>query len=194
MPDGLFDRPALAPKRARLLELLRTRAYAKREVILSSGAKSDFYIDCKQVTLDAEGAVLCGELIHAVIEHVAPRAMAVGGLTMGADPLATASSIASFRAGQPRPAFLVRKEPKGHGTNQWVESPAIPQGSPVAIVEDVVTTGASTLKAIERVRLAGFEVACAIALVDRSEGGSGTVSRVLGEAPLVTLFMRRDFL
>src|SRR5580692_3712416 len=138
--------------RARLLELLRTRAFAEREVVLSSGAKSSFYIDCKQVSLDAEGAALIGELFHATIETVAPQAVAVGGLTLGADPLATATSVIGFLHNKPRAAFIVRKEPKGHGTGQWIESPGLPAGSPVVIVEDVVTTGGSTLRAIERAR------------------------------------------
>lgn len=187
----LLERPGLAPRRARLLELLRTRAFAEREVTLSSGARSNFYIDCKQVSLDAEGACLIGELFHAVIEEVAPRAAAVGGLTLGADPLATATSIAGWRAGRPRSAFLVRKEPKGHGTNQWVESPRLPQGAEVVILEDVVTTGAATLKAIERARAAGLVVVHALAIVDRLEGGREAVTK---EAPLTALFTRRDFL
>ena len=159
--------------------------------MLSSGLKSNFYIDCKQVSLDAEGAALIGELFHHMIEEVAPRAIAVGGLTLGADPLATATSIASFQAGHPRQAFLVRKEPKGHGTNQWVESTKLPAGAEVVILEDVVTTGASTLRAIERARLAGFTVLHAIGLVDRLEGGR---EAVVAETPMTTLFTRRDFL
>ena len=189
--NALFDQPALAAKYTRLLELLRTRAFAEREVTLSSGLKSNFYIDCKQVSLDAEGAMLIGELFHAVIEHVAPRAVAVGGLTLGADPLATATSILSFQAGNPRAAFLVRKEPKGHGTNQWVESTQLAAGSPVVILEDVVTTGAATLKAIERAKLAGLEVIHALAIVDRLEGGREAVER---QVPLTTLFTRKSFL
>jgi orotate phosphoribosyltransferase len=187
----LLDRPGFATRRTRLLELLRTRAFAEREVTLSSGAKSSFYIDCKQVSLDAEGACLVGELFHAVIEEVAPQAVAVGGLTLGADPLATATSIAGWHAGHPRSAFLVRKEPKGHGTNQWVESASLPPGAEVVVLEDVVTTGAATLKAIERARLAGLVVVHALAIVDRLEGGRDAVER---ETPLVALFTRRDFL
>src|SRR5688572_8460174 len=113
---------ASAEPRDRLLELLRTLAFAEREVTLSSGKKSNFYIDCKQVSLDAEGAWLIGQLFHRTIEELAPTAEGVGGLTLGADPLATATSIASFHAGNPRAAFIVRKEPKGHGTGQWIES------------------------------------------------------------------------
>lgn len=189
--QSLPDRPALSVKRERLLELLRSRAFQEREVVLSSGRTSNFYIDCKQVSLDAEGATLIGELFHAVIEEVAPQALAVGGLTLGADPLATATSVVSFLAGHPRAAFLVRKEPKGHGTNQWLESTRLPAGAEVVVVEDVVTTGAATLKAIERARLAGLRVVHALGLVDRLEGGREAVTR---EVPLTTLFTRRDFL
>jgi len=178
-------------KRARLLELLRTRSFQEREVILSSGLKSNFYIDCKQVSLDAEGAALIGALFHETIEAVAPEAVAVGGLTLGADPLATATSVLSFQSGRPRAAFIVRKEPKGHGTGQWIESTKLPAGAKVVILEDVVTTGASTLKAIERARLAGFTVLHALSLVDRLEGGREAVE---AECPLTTLFTRRDFL
>jgi orotate phosphoribosyltransferase len=174
------------------LQLLRERAFAEREVTLSSGLKSNFYIDCKQVSLDAEGACLIGELIHDTIEQVAPDAIAVGGLTLGADPLATATSIASFRAGRPRSAFLVRKESKGHGTGQWLESVPLAAGAKVVVLEDVVTTGASALKAIERARGAGLVVVHAIGLVDRLEGGREAIAAA--DVPLATLFTRRDFL
>ncbi|MGN6110168.1 MAG: orotate phosphoribosyltransferase [Kofleriaceae bacterium] len=187
----LLEQPDFSTRRARLLELLRTRAFAEREVTLSSGLKSNFYIDCKQVSLDAEGAMLIGELFHAVVEQVAPGAVAVGGLTLGADPLATATSIASFRHGHARGAFIVRKEPKGHGTNQWIESAGIAPGSEVVVLEDVVTTGAATLKAIERARGAGLVVVHAVALVDRLEGGREAVTQ---HTSLTTLFTRRDFL
>jgi orotate phosphoribosyltransferase len=187
----LLDRPGFVTKRARLLELLRTHAFQEREVTLSSGLKSSFYIDCKQVSFDAEGAALIGELFHMLIEELAPSAVAVGGLTLGADPLATATSVLGFQAGRPRATFIVRKEPKGHGTNQWVESTKLPAGAPVVILEDVVTTGASTLRAIERSRAAGFTVLHAIGLVDRMEGGREAVT---AQAPLTTLFTKRDFL
>ena len=114
------SQPSFVTKRTRLLELLRARAFEQREVTLSSGLKSNFYIDTKKVSLDAEGASLIGELFYMLVEQNAPTAVAVGGLTLGADPLATATSIASWNAGHPRGAFIVRKEPKGHGTNQWI--------------------------------------------------------------------------
>ena len=189
--QSLPDRSALSVKRERLLELLRSLAFQEREVVLSSGRTSNFYLECKQVSLDPEGATLIGELFHAAIEEVAPQALAVGGLTLGADPLATATSVVSFLAGRPRAAFLVRKEPKGHGTNQWLESTRLPAGAEVVVVEDVITTGAATLKAVERARLAGLRVVHALGLVDRLEGGREAVTR---EVPLTTLFTRRDFL
>ena len=186
----LFD-PALAPQRDRLLALLTERAYQKREVVLSSGLRSDFYIDCKQVTLSAEGHFLIGQLFRAIIDRVAPEAEAVGGLTMGADPLASATSLMSFLAGRPLPAFLVRKEPKGHGTGQWLEGDGnLRPGMPVVILEDVVTTGASTLRAVERARAAGLDVVHALALVDREEGGRTAVT---AEVPMTALFRRGDF-
>lgn len=181
-----------AKQHDRLLALLRELAFAEREVTLSSGLKSNFYIDCKQVTLHPEGAFLVGALVHAVVNQVAPEAVAVGGLTLGADPIATAASIASFVANRPRAAFIVRKEPKGHGTGQWIEcSKIVPPHSAVVVVEDVVTTGAATIKAIERVVAAEHRVLHAVGLVDRLEGGRDAVT---AHAPLTTLYTRKDFL
>jgi orotate phosphoribosyltransferase len=190
--EALSSTPIYAQQRSRLLELLRALSFQEREVTLSSGLKSNFYIDCKQVTLDAEGHFLIGQLFRAVIEAIAPQARGVGGLTLGADPLASAVATMSFLAGRPLHAFIVRKEPKGHGTGQWLEQPGrLDPGAPVVIVEDVVTTGASTLRAIERARGAGFDVVHVVALVDRLEGGRAAVE---AHAPLTTLFTRKDFL
>jgi orotate phosphoribosyltransferase len=182
--------PGLEPQRERLLDLLRRFAYERRAVTLSSGRTSDFYIDCKRVTLAAEGHFLVGQLLRAAIDRVAPAAEAVGGLTLGADPLVSATSFASFVAGRPLTGFLVRKEPKGHGTGQWLEGPALRPGTPAVILEDVITTGASTLRAIERSRAAELAILHVVALVDREEGGREAVA---GQAPVSTLFTRRDF-
>jgi orotate phosphoribosyltransferase len=188
----LLADPLLARQHHRLLELLRSLAFQEREVVLSSGARSTFYIDCKQVSLHAEGQFLIGQLLRALIAEVAPSARGVGGLTLGADPLATAVSVMSFLAARPLHAFLVRKEPKGHGTGQWLEHPAaIAPGTPVVVLEDVITTGASTIKAIERARGAGLEVLHVVALVDRLEGGREAVT---AHAPVTALYTRKDFL
>src|SRR5262249_18152997 len=152
--------------RARLLELLTQLSFERRKVTLSSGKESDFYIDCKRTALTAEGHFLIGRLLFAEIRAQSPEVRAIGGLTLGADPLASAVSLTSYLGGHPLPAFLIRKEPKGHGTGQWIEGRSLLQpGWPVAVLEDVVTTGASTLKAIERAELEGLQVAHAFALV-----------------------------
>src|SRR5689334_20811568 len=138
--DSAFQR-----QRMRLLDLLRTLSFERRTVMLSSGKSRVFYMDSKQTALSAEGHFLIGQLFLALIEREAPQLEAVGGLTMGADPLASATSLVSFVAGRPRTAFYVRKEPKGHGTGQWIEGARnLRPHMPVAILEDVITTGAST--------------------------------------------------
>ena len=177
--------------RDQLLALLRELAFEEREVTLSSGLKSNFYIDCKKVTLRAEGHHLVGRVVFAEIQRVAPQARAVGGLTLGADPIASAVSLQSFISGDPVDAFIIRKESKGHGTDQWIEgADHLPRNSPVVVVEDVVTTGASTLRAVERARAAGLDVVHVVALVDRQEGGRQAVERVV---PLTALFCQQDF-
>jgi orotate phosphoribosyltransferase len=177
--------------RARLFELLRTLAYEEREVILSSGLKSNFYIDCKQAVLSSEGHFLVGWLFSKLIGERAPDVEAVGGLTMGADPLASAVATVSYLGPKPLTAFYVRKEAKGHGTAQWIEGRKLLRpGMPVAILEDVVTTGGSALKAVARAREFGLDVRLIVGLVDREEGGREVLEK---EAPLVTLFRRAEF-
>jgi orotate phosphoribosyltransferase len=179
-------------ERNRLLELLTQLAYEKRKVVLSSGKESDFYIDTKQASLTAEGHYLVGRLVLAEIRAHFGDVQAVGGMTMGADPIASAVSLTSWLQASPLPAFYVRKEPKGHGTNQWVEGKkGLPSPAQVVVVEDVVTTGASTLKAIERCRQEGLHVLGVVALVDREEGGREAVEAA--GVQLRSLFVRSDF-
>lgn len=192
MSHPFFDDPITSHQRGRLQELLTELSFQEREVVLSSGKKSNFYIDCKQTTLHAEGSFLCGQLLFRAIARAAPKARAVGGLTLGADPMVTAVAHTSFAAGHPMHAFIVRKEPKGHGTGQWLEGFGnLHPGMPVVILEDVITTGASTLRAVERARSAELDVIHVIALVDRDEGGRDAVT---AEAPLTALFTRHDFM
>lgn len=179
--------------RERLLELLRRLSFERRKVVLSSGRESDFYIDCKRTVLTAEGHYLAGRLLFRAIREMCPKAVGVGGLTLGADPLASAVSLTSWLEGQPLSAFIVRKEPKGHGTGQWIEGrSALPDGALVAIVEDVITTGASTLKAIERAKAERLTVCGVFALVDREEGGREAIEAA-GHR-VYALFTRRDFI
>lgn len=183
---------ALEADRRRLLAMLTERSYAKKKVILSSGRESDFYVDCKKTVLTAEGHWLVGKLMFAEVRARFPTAEGVGGLTMGADPLASAVSLVSFLGQAPLQAFLVRKEPKGHGTGQWIEGlSSLSAGAKVVIVEDVVTTGASTIKAIERARAEGLVPVGAITLVDRQEGGREPIEAT--GVPVISLFARSDF-
>lgn len=181
--------------RGRLFELLRQRAYREGSVTLASGRTSDFYIDCKQVTLDAEGAWHVGVCLEARVQRYAlahgPVA-AVGGLTLGADPLATAVALVGHVQGRGRPAFIVRKNPKGHGTGRHLEgTEALPAASELVVLEDVVTTGGSALEAVRRVREAGFKVRKVLGLVDRQEGGKEAIKRE--GLDLETVFVRTDF-
>ena len=183
---------ALEADRRRLLAMLTERSYAKKKIVLSSGRESDFYIDCKKTVLTAEGHWLVGTLMFAGIRARFPTAVGVGGLTMGADPLASAVSLVSFLGQAPLQAFLVRKEAKGHGTGQWIEGlSSLPAGAPVVIIEDVITTGGSTIKAIERARAEGLHPVGAFTVVDRQEGGREAIEAT--GVPVLTLFSRSDF-
>lgn len=184
----------------RLLELLQTQAYEKRKVVLSSGKESDFYIDCRRVVLTAEGHFLVGNVLTQAIWELAPSAVAVGGLSMGADPLASATATISHIAAartiddniRPLDAFYVRKEAKGHGTAQYLEGALhLAKGAEVVIVEDVITTGRSCMLAVERAFDYGLKPIRIFALVDRCEGGREIIERKL---PLTALFQRGDFL
>jgi orotate phosphoribosyltransferase len=179
--------------RDRLLALLRTLSFERRKVTLASGKESDFYVDCKRTALTAEGHVLIGRLLFDRVRRAKPLVRGVGGLTLGADPIASAVALTSFLEGEPVDAFIVRKEPKGHGTGQWIEGrKTIPDGSRVAVIEDVVTTGGSALKAIERCRAENLEVVACYALVDRLEGGREAIEA--SGVPIESLFTRRDFI
>jgi len=154
--------------RDRLLELLIERSLEIRPVTLSSGRKSDYYIDCKRVTLSPEGAYLTAKLM---LEMIHAQVSAIGGLTLGADPIVSSISVLSHLQGRGLAALIVRKEPKKHGTMSYVEGPALEKGAKVAVVEDVVTSGASLLRAIDRIAAAGYEPVQALTILDRQEGG-----------------------
>jgi orotate phosphoribosyltransferase len=158
--------------RDRLLELLRKLSLEKRDVTLSSGRKSNYYVDGKQTTLNPEGIYLTTKLLFQRIRALPLRADAVGGLTLGADPLVSALALWSQLEKDPLSAFIVRKEAKGHGTGAWMEGlKNVSPAARVVIVEDVVTTGDSALRAIARSEECGFSVIRVMALLDRQEGG-----------------------
>jgi len=152
-----------------LLDLVRQKALKFGDFTLASGKKAKYYLDGKQVTLDSHGAKLVGEGLLELLGSLLPKA--VGGMSIGADPITAAVITLAGMAGQNLSGFMVRKEAKGHGTQRFIEGPVQP-GDEVAIVEDVVTTGGSSLQAIERCEEFGLKVTRVLAIIDRMEGGA----------------------
>ena len=155
-------------QRQLLLELLATRAYRHGNFTLASGRTSSHYVNCKPVSLSGLGLALLSAQMLALVE---PSAVAVAGLTLGADPLVSGVAQAAALAGQALDALIVRKEAKGHGTGAWLEGPLPEPGSRITVLEDVVTTGGSSLKAVKQLREAGYVVERVVTIVDRQEGG-----------------------
>lgn len=179
-------------RRSRLLELLRDRSFARKKVVLASGRESDFFIDCKQTILTAEGHALVGELmLDAAL--AAGSFDAIAGVELGGCPLASAASLTSFLRGIPRDAVYVRKDAKDHGSKRDLEgNTRLASNATIVILEDVTTTGGSTLKAVEKLRAAGYVVRHVVTLVDRLEGGREAIEAAgLG---LSAIYTRADFM
>lgn len=172
-----------------LVDLIRRKALKFGCFTLVSGKKASYYLDGKQVTLDASGARLIAEGILDLLE-VEGRPAAIGGMSIGADPITAAVVTMSAVRGTPLVGFMVRKQSKGHGTDQYIEGPVEP-GDEVVIVEDVVTTGGSSLAAIQRCEAFGLKVARVVAVVDRMEGGAEAFAA--RGYPFSSLLSIRDF-
>jgi orotate phosphoribosyltransferase len=196
--------PSPLPPREQLLQLLARQSFRLGDFKLSSGARSDYYVDCRATTLHAEGARLVGRVIFDLIRDKRWKPKAIGGMTLGADPIVTAVTILSAQSivtrspARTRPldfpdeffihGFLIRKQEKEHGTEQRIEGFRKP-GARVVIVDDVCTTGASTIQAIEAAKQAGMEVIAVVCLIEREEAGGRTaVEKVAAPAPFVSLF------
>ncbi len=178
--------------RTRLIELLRHFSFERKKVILASGKESDFFIDCKQTILTAEGHVLVGRLMFDALKQL-PPCEAVAGVELGGCPLASAVSLTSFVQGKPLAALYVRKAQKDHGSKRTIEGDkSIRPGLPVVVLEDVVTTGGSTLDAVGKLRAAGLHVVGVVALVDRLEGGREAIERA--SIPFHAIATRTDFI
>ena len=174
--------------RQKLLSTLAYKSFRLGEFKLSSGGTSDYYVDCRTTTLDAKGARLTGEVFTEEIRQRGWKPHAIGGLTMGADPIVVAVSVVSGELH----GFLVRKADKQHGTGQRIEG-FREKGARVVIVDDVCTTGASTIQAIEAAREFGFEVVGVMCLVEREEaGGRPNVEKAAAPAPFVSVFTAQD--
>lgn len=178
-----------------LFDILYTQSFMYRDnppFTLASGKESPYYFDCKQATLDPRGVALTGmamwELLRPLIEK--EKIKALGGLTLGADPISVATAIAAFHDGYALAPLIVRKEAKKHGTQKWVEG-RLEGITRVIVIDDVITTGGSTITAIERLREGGLEVVAAGVIIDRQEGGRANIE-ALG-VPVMPLFTRDDF-
>ena len=175
---------SIQSSRAKLLDLIAGNAYRHGEFTLSSGKKSNHYVNCKPVTLSGQGLLLVSQLM---LEKVDSKALAVAGITLGGDPLVSSLALMATQAGRPMDALIVRKEPKGYGTAAWLEGPLPPVGSLVTVLEDVVTTGGSALKAVKQLQAAGYVIKQIIAIVDRQEGGAVEIQKA--GLDLVSLFL-----
>jgi orotate phosphoribosyltransferase len=178
----------MQPARQKLLTMLAHKSFRLGEFTLSSGGTSDYYIDCRTTTLDAKGARLTGEVFLAEIQQRGWKPRAIGGLTMGADPIVVAVSVVSGEVD----GFLVRKAEKQHGTGQRIEG-FREKGARVVVVDDVCTTGASTVQAIEAAREFGFEIVGVMCLVEREEAkGRPNVEKAAGAVPFVSIFTANE--
>ncbi|HZO12032.1 MAG TPA: orotate phosphoribosyltransferase [Polyangiaceae bacterium] len=176
--------------RPELLALLRTHSYRRGMVVLASGRESDFFIDCKPTVLLAEGHALVAELMLDALRNL-PKCEAVAGVVLGGCSLASAVSMLSHARGRPLHALYVRKEAKDHGTRRLIEGP-FRQGMKVVMLEDVITTGGSTLQAVQTLRQEGAEVVGVVVLVDRLEGGAETLAKAGLET--ISIYTRHDFI
>jgi orotate phosphoribosyltransferase len=176
-----------------LLDLLRERGFRRGHFVLSSGKESDFFIDCKPAVLLARGHALVGRaLLHRIGDELGPVS-AVAGVELGGCPLASAVACASWAEGAPLDAVYIRKTTKEHGTKKMLEgADHLSPGAKLAIVEDTVTTGGSTLRAVQAVREAGFDVAGVVTVVDRLEGGADAIRNA--GLTFSTLYDRTDFM
>ena len=174
---------------SRLISLLLERSVTRGDFVLASGRKSSYYIDARRTTMSGEGQLLIGQLGLATLDQQAWAPRAVGGLTLGADPVAYAIAHAARRAGRTIDAFTVRKEVKGHGLGRRIEGNLAP-GDPVVVVEDVITTGHSALEAVAQVRQAGGQVLGVLAVVDREEGGREAITA--GGVPATALVLASE--
>tara|TARA_R100000234_G_scaffold82900_1_gene52448 strand:+ start:97 stop:630 length:534 start_codon:yes stop_codon:yes gene_type:complete len=170
-----------------LLELLKKDAYKKGEFTLSSGKTSEHYVNCKPVTLSGRGLTLASLLMLMYVETDI-----VAGLTLGADPLVSGVSLVSALDRRLVNGLIVRKEAKGHGTQAWIEGPLPKEGTKITVLEDVITTGGSAIKAVKRLRDAGYEVNKVISIVDRQEDGEADTAMKLAGLELVSLFTLKE--
>ena len=174
-----------------LLPILKECAYRKGEYTLSSGRKSEHYVNCKPVTLSSRGLILSSVLL---MEHIHEDSVAVGGLTLGADPLVCGVTVVAATEGLKLDGLIVRKEAKGHGTGAYIEGPTLKEGANVTVLEDVITTGGSAIQAAKSLRDAGYTVKRVAAIVDRQENSEADTAMKLAGLDLVSIFKLDDII
>lgn len=172
-----------------LAKILIERSYIQGDFVLASGRRSQFYFDCKLTTCFADAMPKIGEAFVRAFRAEGTNPRSVGGLTAGADPIANAVAYYSLGDGPARNMFSVRKDQKDHGTQKWIEGCA---DSPVAVVDDVVTSGGSVIRAIERCQEAGLEIVHVAYLVDREEGGLEAIRKAVPDVPVTAIFTKSE--
>lgn len=176
--------------RKRLFDILKTQAFSKGDFVLSSGKKSNYYLDARLVTLSAEGAFLCGRLILDLVKDGQPTA--IGGPTLGADPMVGAVGAVSFLEGRPVKTFIIRKEPKGHGKGRMVEGPELKAADRIVVIDDVATTGKAFIHSIEALAQDGLRPVICACIIDREDGARDALAA--RGVSLVSLFTASEFL
>ncbi len=174
----------------KLLSILSKNALFKEKITLSSGKQSDYYIDARRVTLTPEGAYLTAKIMLGIIDD--DDVSAIGGPTLGADPMVGAIASLSFQLHKPIDTFIIRKAPKAHGKQQQIEGPLIPEGAKVVLIDDVATTGKAILQSLDVLRGSGIKVDKAICIVDRGEGAREAIAQK--QCELISIFTAKDFL
>ena len=174
-----------------LLELLKKYAYKKGDFKLSSGKSSEHYVNCKPVVLTPRGLTLASVML---LSHVEEDAVAVGGLTLGADPLVSGVTVVCGLDKINLSGLIVRKKAKGHGTGAWIEGPELPKGSLVTVLEDVITTGGSSIEAVKRIRDAGYKVNRVVSIIDRQENGEADTAMKWQDLELISLYKLEDLI
>ena len=172
---GVEQMSGLLQCRKKLLDIIINNAYFKEKIILSSGKESDYYIDARLVTLSPEGVYLCAKLILDIVKE--DDLDAIGGPTLGADPMVGAIGVLSYQEGNPVNTFIIRKAPKAHGKQQQIEGPVLNKDSKIVLIDDVATTGKAFLESLDVLDKMGISVKKAICVVDRREGAKEALAK-----------------
>ena len=189
--NGQYQRRNMIETREEFITLIKETAYRKGDFTLSSGRQSEPYVNCKPVTLQGDALMFVS---WCMLECLEEDCDAVGGLTLGADPLVAGVAMVAAIDERSLGGLIVRKEPKGHGTQAWIEGPSLPKGSKVTVLEDVITTGGSSIEAVKRIRDAGYKVNRVVSIIDRQENGEADTAMKWQDLELISLYKLEDLI